>query len=145
MLEEYLIVHKSILPDYYQKVVQARDILSTHPERGVSDVVKEVGISRSTYYKYKDYIFLPEGNLAERRAVINLVLFHEAGTLSNCLNLLSSLGINVLTISQSIPVADKANVTISMDISNISCPMDTVLSKLKDIKGVKKATLFSIE
>ena len=59
MLENYLIVHKSILPDYYEKVLQARKLMDSGKVREVSQAVKQVGISRSTYYKYKDYIFEP--------------------------------------------------------------------------------------
>ena len=59
MQSNYLIVDRRILPDYYEKVVQARDMLREGRVKEVSEAVKLVGISRSTYYKYKDYIFAP--------------------------------------------------------------------------------------
>ena len=52
MLDNYLIIHKSILPEYYEKVVAARRLLEEGRVREVSQAVKDVGISRSTYYKY---------------------------------------------------------------------------------------------
>ena len=52
MLDNYLIIHKSILPEYYEKVVAARRLLEDGRVREVSQAVKQVGISRSTYYKY---------------------------------------------------------------------------------------------
>ena len=55
MLDNYLIIHKSILPEYYEKVLEARHLLEEGKAKDVSQAVKEVGISRSTYYKYKDY------------------------------------------------------------------------------------------
>ena len=55
MLDNYLIIHKSILPEYYEKVVAARRLLEEGRVREVSQAVKDVGISRSTYYKYKEY------------------------------------------------------------------------------------------
>lgn len=69
MQSNYLIVDRRILPDYYEKVVQARDMLREGRVKEVSEAVKLVGISRSTYYKYKDYIFAPsnETGLAKRR------------------------------------------------------------------------------
>ena len=54
MLDNYLIIHKSILPDYYDKVLEVRRLLESGTVREVSQAVKQVGISRSTYYKYKD-------------------------------------------------------------------------------------------
>ena len=49
MLENYLIVHKSILPDKYEKVLEARRLLETGQEKEVSQAARRVGISRSTY------------------------------------------------------------------------------------------------
>ena len=45
MLENYLIVHKSILPDKYAKVLEARRLLETGLEKEVSQAVRRVGIS----------------------------------------------------------------------------------------------------
>ena len=52
MLENYLIIHKSILPEYYSKVLEVRHLMESGKVRDVSQAVKDVGISRSTYYKY---------------------------------------------------------------------------------------------
>ena len=54
MKGKYLIVDKAILPDYFEKVIEARTLLRDGKFQNVSEAVKEVGISRSTYYKYKD-------------------------------------------------------------------------------------------
>ena len=51
---EYLIVHKSILPEYFEQVIQARELINDK-NFSVSDACKQLNISRSTYYKYKDY------------------------------------------------------------------------------------------
>lgn len=121
-------------------------MLEENPNLSVSDVVKKVGISRSTYYKYKDYIYLPEdGTFGQRKAVLNMVLSHKAGVLSSVLNALSGFGSSVLTISQSIPIGNKANVSISLDISNMSSSMETLMTELKNINGVKSMQLSSID
>ena len=54
---EYYIVHKSILPTYFDQVIKTREQIN-NKKISVSDACKANGISRSTYYKYKDYIFL---------------------------------------------------------------------------------------
>ena len=68
MLDNYLIIHKSILPEYYEKVLQARRLLEDGKVREVSQAVKQVGISRSTYYKYKDFILEPTDIAGGRKA-----------------------------------------------------------------------------
>ena len=54
MEKDYLIVSRKILPDYLDQVIQARDLLSSHEVSSVTEAVKKAGISRSTFYKYKD-------------------------------------------------------------------------------------------
>ena len=51
MNSEYLIVHKSVLPDCYERVVRARELIRTGAVREVSEAARMVGISRRTYYK----------------------------------------------------------------------------------------------
>ena len=63
MDSRYLIVDKKILPEYFEKVVEASRLLAEGEAPDISEAVRKVGISRSTYYKYKDYVM----NSAPRR------------------------------------------------------------------------------
>lgn len=145
MLENFLIVNKAILPDYYEKVVIARNMINEGQVKGISEAVKQVGISRSTYYKYKDYIFAPGENTSGRKAVISLMLNHEKGILSEVLNQLSNMNANILTITQSLPINRKASVLLSLDISDIIASIEEIISALAGIHGVSNAKLVSIE
>lgn len=145
MLKKYLIVSKKILPDVYEKVIEARNLINNGNVKGISEAVKKVGISRSTYYKYKDYVFSPSENSIGRKAVITMMLRHEKGVLSNVLNYLSTVNANILTINQSIPINGKASVSVSLDISDISQSIDDMIIDIKKIKGVSGIKLISIE
>lgn len=145
MLENFLIVNKEILPDYYEKVVEARNMINEGRVKGISEAVKQVGISRSTYYKYKDYIFAPGDNTSGRKAVISLMLNHEKGVLSEVLNQLSNMNANILTITQSLPINRKASVVLSLDISDIIATIEEIIAALAGIHGVSNAKLVSIE
>jgi len=145
MLKKYLIVSKKILPDVYEKVIEARNMINEGNVKGISEAVKKVGISRSTYYKYKDYVFSPSENSIGRKAVITMLLRHEKGVLSNVINNISSAKANILTINQSIPINGKASVSVSLDISDIEKSIDDVIMEMKKIKGVSTVKLVSIE
>ncbi|MBR2700215.1 MAG: hypothetical protein IKE76_16670, partial [Clostridia bacterium] len=86
MLSEYLIVEKSALPDYFLKVVEARHLLESGACAQVIDAVHAAGISRSTYYKYKDKVLEPSQLTVGRKASLMLQLSHEAGMLSRVLS-----------------------------------------------------------
>ena len=145
MKGDYLIVHKKILPVYYDKVLDARRMLESGAVKDVSAAVREMGISRSTYYKYKDYIFSPGSGDAGRKAVVSMLLSHEIGVLSTALNRLSSLGASVLTISQSMPIRDVASVVMTLDIGAMSLSVEQSIAELSSIAGVESVQLVAIE
>ena len=130
MLNQYLIIHKSILPDYYEKVLEARHLLEDGKIKDVSQAARQVGISRSTYYKYKDYILEPTDFTGGRKAVLSMMLTHEQGVLSGLLIKISEARANVLTITQSLPIRGKASVTISIDISEMQVNMSDLTDAL---------------
>ena len=145
MLSNYLIVHKSILPEYYEKVLECRRLMESGKVREVSQAVKQVGISRSTYYKYKDYIFEPNDLTGSRKAVFSMMLDHEPGVLSGLLKCLSDLGASVLTITQSLPIHNKASVTISLDVSEVDGSMESFVALLGEVPGVEQLRVLAVE
>ena len=145
MNSKFLIVSKKILPDVFDKVIEARDCINSGEAKGVSDAVKMVGISRSTYYKYKDYVFPVKDDSIAQNAVIGLMLKHRKGILSEVLNILSNKNVNVLTVNQSLPISGKASVNISIDISEMDISIDELIDELKENDGISYINLLSIE
>ena len=145
MLSKFLLVDKAILPEYYEKVIEAKALLSSGAVKDVSEAAKAVGISRSTYYKYKDYVFPIGESAGERRAVVSMTLSHKAGLLGEVLGELSTQGVNILTINQNTPINSRAHGVISMDISKVEGDSDSLLKSLSQISGVSHVKLIAIE
>ena len=145
MLENYLIIHKSILPEYYEKVLEVRRMMESGKKKDVSQCVREVGISRSTYYKYKDYILEPMALSGGRKAVLSMMLTHEPGVLSALLSCISRTGASVLTITQSLPIHGRASVTISLDVTELASDFSNLLQTMEKIPGVEQVKLLAIE
>ncbi len=144
MSSEYYIVNKRILPDYFGKVIEARELIRSGKARDVSQAVKMVGISRSTYYKYKDDVYLPSEGESGKKAVISMILHHRPGILEKALGVLAENGANVLTISQTPPIQDRASVIISLDFSELSCGVTTLLDLLAAHPGVENPRLIDM-
>ena len=145
MLKDFYMVEKSALPDFFVKVVETRQLLESGQCTQVSDAVRRTGISRSTYYKYKDKVLEMNETASGRKAVLMLTLDHEAGVLSKVLNLLSAHNANILTITQSLPIRNRASVTISMDVSCLSGLLEDTIAALTQVQGVENARLIAIE
>ncbi len=141
----YLIVHKSILPECYLRVIKARRLLETGKASDISSAVKAVGISRSTYYKYKDYVFEPSEKASERKAVLSMMLYHSPGVLNAVLSCISELGGSILAMTQSLPINDWASVTISLDVSGLSSGINELCGLIGSKEGVEQVKLLALE
>lgn len=145
MYKKYLVIDKSILPDIFDKVINAKELLRTGKAKEVTEAVKKVGISRSTFYKYKDYVFtVSEGGIG-RKVTISLLLNHQPGLLSNILNIIANAKGNILTINQDIPINSTANVSITFDRANTIVELDVILQQIKEMTGVAKLRLIAME
>ena len=51
---EYYLVERSLLPEVFQKVVEANAALKTGRAKTAAEAAQAVGLSRSAFYKYKD-------------------------------------------------------------------------------------------
>lgn len=144
MNSDFLIVNKKILPHYYEKVVQARKLLNSQKCKSVSEATKKVGISRNTYYKYKDFIFEPT-KLTGQRFTISLKLDDKPGLLSKILTEIDNQSANIVTIHQDIPINDNAIVGITLNAQNMKLSIKDLIDILLKIDGVNDINLLNLE
>ncbi|MBU3210391.1 ACT domain-containing protein [Clostridium algidicarnis] len=145
MSEKFFIVNSKVLPDVFQKVIQVKELIYTEEVKDISEGVKEVGISRSAYYKYKDNVFSMSENMKGQKATIALLIAHESGTLSKILDKIAENKGNIMTINQDIPINNAANVTITFDISKMEVHMKNILEEIRTIDNVIKVKLIALE
>ena len=137
---KYLLVDMSILPEIYAKVVEANGYLQSGEATSASQAAKMAGISRSAYYKYKDKIF-EYNEQGDDVTEINAKLIDNAGVLSSVMNELYLAGANILAVNQSIPVNNIADVSITVRLSQTDVSTEDLISKIKNIGGVKSAEI----
>ncbi|MDD6250855.1 MAG: ACT domain-containing protein [Bacillales bacterium] len=143
MNEEFILVHKKILPDYFEKVIKARQKIEGE-DRSITEVCKELEISRSTYYKYKDYIAYPPKNIT-KRAIFAFKVEDTPGVLSSILSYIGKCKGNILTINQDMPIHDLAYITLMVNIEKIEIRLDTLLFNLRNIENVKSVEVLGYE
>ena len=129
----YFLVDSSILPSVYSGVIAAKNLLASGEAVSVSQAVKMAGISRSAYYKYSEQ--------GEDTATINAKLIDNAGVLSSVMSELYLLGANVLSVNQSIPVNNVADVSITVSIANTSITDGELVEKIQNVSGVKSVSI----
>ena len=141
--KNFLLVSKDILPDAIIKTAQAKELLAKFDVLTVNEACERVEMSRSAFYKYKDGVFPFYEASKEKIITLSLILVDRAGILSNVLNYVASVEGNILTINQGIPLQGIANVSISIETEKMEETIETLLSNLREIEGVRKIELIA--
>ncbi len=136
MNQEYFLIDKSVLPEIFSKVIEAKKLLQTGQCKTVNDATKKVNISRSVFYKYRDsvHVFVEK----DKQNIITIILYlsDEIGALSRVLSLISSVGASILTINQNVPMNGIAPVSISFITLNMEIELEHLLREMAKLNGV---------
>lgn len=140
---KYYLVESTMLPEVFIKVTKAKELLETGEASTVAQAVGLVGISRSAFYKYKDYIS-PFMDMKRGHIItFHIMLRDKPGVLSGVLAVFARSGANILTINQSIPINGTAAVTISAETEEMACGPEELMSAVADKDGVIKIELLA--
>ena len=140
---KYYIVEASALPEVFLKVAEAKRLLSTGEASTVNEATRMTDISRSAFYKYRDAVLPFQNMMTGRIITFQLLLHDEAGLLSEILSIFAAAKANILTINSIVPTNGCALVTISAETSDISVPLEELLSQLGNVPGVIKAEILA--
>ena len=141
MSKEFLIIEKNILPEHFGMVIEIKDLINEG--MNISEACKKVGLSRSTFYKYKDFVFLTIG-LTSRKANI-LVKMKEKGSLIELLSLLEELNVSTLNIHKESLVNGIQELFLTVSSDNIIIDYNNVVKDIRRLKNVKEVLLLASE
>lgn len=134
----FFLVDSLILPDVFAKVIEVKKILSFGKIKTVNDAVKEVGISRSAYYKYKDYVFPFYETSRGKVLTLFFVVEDFSGILSSIIDKIASANANILTINQNIPINGLADITVSIETFEMKDDMQALMAEIGKLEGVRR-------
>lgn len=131
----YLVKEKAV-PEVLLKVVEAKRILDAEKSVTVQEATERVGISRSSFYKYKDDI-LPFHEQAKGTTVTFILQMDDKpGILSDILKTVAGFQGNILTIHQSIPINGIATLTLSVEILPEAGDAEDMVGQMEQQTGV---------
>ena len=84
---KYFVVKQKAVPEVLLKVVEAKRLLESEKALTIQDAVDSVGISRSSFYKYKDDIFQFHDNSQGTTITLTFQMDDEPGLLSDVLKI----------------------------------------------------------
>ena len=138
MNSDFYLVRKRAVPGTLLKVVEVNRLLSAGKVKTIQEAVDRVGISRSSYYKFKNDIEEFHSSMAGMTLTLSMEISDETGILSDILREIADFGANILTIHQSIPIGGMASVSISMQVLKSSENVSRLLENLEQLSGIRK-------
>lgn len=133
---QYFVVKQKAVPEVLQKVVEAKRLLESERAFTVQEATDKVGISRSSFYKYKDDIFPFHENAKGKNITFMIQMEDEPGLLSDVLHVIAKYNANILTIHQSIPINGVASLTLSVDILTTTEDVSEMIAEIEGKTGV---------
>ena len=126
--DEYYLVKSDILPEVFVKVMAVKRLLNSGKAVSVNEAVKQAGLSRSAYYKYKDSI-MPFYETSKGKIVTLIIAVENfPGILSGIIQCIAFAKGNILTINQNIPINGLADVSVSMETDRMNKSIDLLLA-----------------
>ena len=142
---KYYIVKERALPEVLLKVVEAKRLIDSEKAMTVQEATDATGISRSSFYKYKDDIFPFHDNSQGTTITLTFQMDDEPGLLSVVLRIVADYHANILTIHQSIPVNGIATLTLSIDILPQTGDVAEMVTKIESVGGIQYVKILARE
>ncbi|MBO5372562.1 MAG: ACT domain-containing protein [Lachnospiraceae bacterium] len=133
---KYYVLKEKAVPEVLLKVVEAKRLIDSGKTESVQEATEVVGISRSSFYKYKDDIFPFHDNAKGMTITMIIQMDDEPGLLSAVLKYVADYHANILTIHQSIPVNGVASLTLSVDVLPETGDISQMVEEIESQTGI---------
>ncbi len=142
---KYFVVKQKAVPEVLLKVVEAKRLLESERAMTVQEAADKVGISRSSFYKYKDDILPFYDNTKGKTITLVVQMDDVQGLLSDLLHVVALYKANILTIHQSIPVNGIATLTLSVEVRSDTGNVSRMVEDMEEMKGIHYVTILARE
>ena len=142
---KYFVVTQKAVPEVLLKVVEAKRLLESEKVLTIQEAVDAVGISRSSFYKYKDDIFQFHDSAQGTTITLTCQMDDEPGLLSDVLKIIAEYHANILTIHQSIPISGVASLSLSVQILQNTGDISRMIEQMENHQGVHHVKILAKE
>ena len=132
---KYYVIKEKAVPEVLLKVIEAKRLMDMQ-ELTVQQATEKAGISRSSFYKYKDDIFPFHEETRGKTITFIIQMDDEPGLLSVVLQTIARFHGNILTIHQSIPINGVATLTLSVDILPGEGDAEAMVETIEQNEGI---------
>ena len=143
--KKYYVVTGKAVPEVLLKVVEAKKLLDAEKVLTLQEATDQVGISRSSFYKYKDDIFPFHENAKGRTITMMMQMDDEPGALSEVLGKVAEYNANIFTIHQSVPINGIASLTMSIEVLPTTKDLSEMMEQMESQKEIHYVKILARE
>ncbi|MBE6004710.1 MAG: ACT domain-containing protein [Lachnospiraceae bacterium] len=142
---DYFVVRTKALPTVLKKVVEVKSLLESEKGISIAEATERAGISRSSFYKYKEDIFPFYDSTKGKTVTLVIQMRDELGYLSKICSKISEYRANILTIHQSIPINSIVTLTVSIEVREDTSDINTMIREIEDWPNIQYVKILSQE
>ena len=141
----YYVLKEKAVPEVLLNVMEAKRLIESGKVDSVQEATDIVGISRSSFYKYKDDILPFHENERGKTVTLVIQMYDKPGILSDVLQEINKYKTNILTIHQSVPINGIASLTLSIDMFNTLGKVDEMVETIEGVEGIHYVKIIARE
>ena len=144
-MDKYYVIRERAVPEVLLKVVEAKRLLEAGQVNSVQEAAERVGISRSSFYKYKDDISIFHKKDSGKLTTVILQVDDGPGIFLGVLNAIAEYQINILNINQGISINGVANLMLVLEAPSDSEYIPHIVENISRREGVHYVKILAKE
>ena len=144
-MEKYYVLRERAIPEILLKVVEANRLIESGEAESIMEATEMVGISRSSFYKYKDDISIFHKKDEGKITTVILQVDDGPGMFLGVLNSIAEYKINILNIHQGISVNGVANLMLELEAPENADYIPDIVKKIGRREGVHYVKILARE
>lgn len=144
-MDRYYVLNERAVPEVLLKVVEAKRLLEAGQVESIQEAAEVVGISRSSFYKYKDDISVFHKKDDGRLTTVILQVDDGPGRFLGVLNAIAEYKVNILNIHQGISINGVANLMLVLEAPKDADFIPNIIENISKREGVHYVKILAKE
>lgn len=142
---KYYVIKERAVPEVLLKVVEAKRLIESGQASSILEATEMVGISRSSFYKYKDDISVFHKKDTGKLTTVILQVDDGPGMFLGVLNSIAEYKVNILNIHQGISINGVANLMLVLEAPGDAEYIPDIVEKISKRDGVHYVKILARE
>lgn len=139
--QQFYLVDFSILPEAIKKTIRVKEMLKSGSSGTINEAVHKVNMSRSAYYKYKDYVASADDDKEDRVVVLFIIMQDDIAVFGRILRRIAKEKQEVLSVNRT-KISEKLySSVITLKTKESAGDMESLYEALRETKGIQSLTM----